>query len=75
MLTDWTAQAKDDQVQGHWTHTLSDDGKHMTLEIKEDVRPRDNTPKRRCISSGNNKRTGRSCPLCAANQDDCATIW
>jgi len=37
ILTDWTAQAKDDQVQGHWTHTLSDDGKHMTLEIKEDV--------------------------------------
>lgn len=35
MLTDWTAQAKDDQVQGHWTHTLSEDGKRMTLEIKE----------------------------------------
>ncbi len=35
MLTDWTAQAKDDQVQVHWTHTLSDDGRRMTLEIKE----------------------------------------
>lgn len=35
MLTDWTAQVKDDQVQGHWTHTLSDDGRRMTLEIKE----------------------------------------
>jgi hypothetical protein len=36
MLTDWTAEMQGDQVQGHWTHTLSDDGKHMTLEIKED---------------------------------------
>lgn len=35
LLTDWTAQIKDDQVQGHWVHTLSEDGKHMTLEIKE----------------------------------------
>lgn len=35
MLTDWTAQIKGDQVQGHWIHTLSEDGKHMTLEIKE----------------------------------------
>lgn len=35
METQWTAAVKDDQVQGHWTHTLSDDGKHMTLEIKE----------------------------------------
>jgi hypothetical protein len=35
LLTDWTAQIKDDQVQGHWIHELSDDGKHMTLEIKE----------------------------------------
>jgi hypothetical protein len=35
LSTDWTAQIKDDQVQGHWIHTLSDDGKHMTLEIKE----------------------------------------
>jgi hypothetical protein len=35
LLTDWTAQIKEDQVQGQWIHTLSDDGKHMTLEIKE----------------------------------------
>jgi hypothetical protein len=35
LMTDWTAQIKDDQVQGHWIHTLSEDGKHMTLEIQE----------------------------------------
>ena len=35
MDTEWTAAVKDDQVQGHWKHTISDDGKHMTLEIKE----------------------------------------
>ena len=35
METEWTAMAKNDQVQGHWTHTLSTDGRHMTLEIKE----------------------------------------
>jgi hypothetical protein len=35
LMTDWTAQIKEDQVQGHWVHTLSDDGKRMTLEIKE----------------------------------------
>jgi hypothetical protein len=35
LMTDWAAQIKGDQVQGHWVHTLSDDGKHMTLEIKE----------------------------------------
>ena len=35
MLTDWTANVKGDQVMGRWTHTLSDDGKRMTLEIKE----------------------------------------
>lgn len=35
METEWNAVVKDDRVQGHWTHTLSDDGKHMTLEIKE----------------------------------------
>lgn len=35
MNTDWTAMVKGDQVQGHWTHKLSNDGRHMTLEIKE----------------------------------------
>jgi hypothetical protein len=33
--TEWAALIKGDQVQGHWVHTLSDDGKHMTLEIQE----------------------------------------
>ena len=35
MLTEWAANVKGDRVEGHWTHTLSDDGKRMTLEIKE----------------------------------------
>jgi hypothetical protein len=35
METQWTAVVKDEQIQGHWTHTLSDDGRRMTLEIKE----------------------------------------
>ena len=35
METDWTAAVKGDQVQGHWTHTLSSDGRRMTLAIKE----------------------------------------
>lgn len=35
MDTEWTAVVKDNQVQGHWTHTLSDDAKHMTLEISQ----------------------------------------
>lgn len=35
MQTDWTATIQGDHVQGHWTHRLSDDGKHMTWEIKQ----------------------------------------
>jgi hypothetical protein len=35
LTTEWVAQIKGDQVQGHWIHALSGDGKHMTLEIKE----------------------------------------
>jgi len=35
LTTDWKAEIKGDAVEGHWVHTLSDDGKHMTLEIKE----------------------------------------
>ncbi len=35
LTTEWAALIKGDQVQGHWVHTLSDDGKHMTLEIHE----------------------------------------
>lgn len=35
METDWNGVVNGDPVQGHWTRTLSDDGKHMTLQIKE----------------------------------------
>lgn len=35
METDWTATVNGDEVKGHWVRTLSDDGKHMTLDIKE----------------------------------------
>jgi hypothetical protein len=35
LLTDWNAQINGDPVEGHWVHTLSGDGKHMTLEIKQ----------------------------------------
>jgi hypothetical protein len=35
METEWTAMVQGDQVQGHWTQRLSDDGKHMTWDIKE----------------------------------------
>ncbi len=35
LMTDWNAQIKGDPVEGHWVQTLSDDGKHMTMEIKE----------------------------------------
>lgn len=35
METEYTAVVNGDQVQGHWTRTLSEDGKHMTLAIKE----------------------------------------
>ncbi len=35
METEWTAIEKGDTVNGHWIHKLSDDGRHMTLEIKE----------------------------------------
>jgi hypothetical protein len=35
LTTEWAALIKGDQVQGHWVHTLSDDGRHLTLEIQE----------------------------------------
>jgi hypothetical protein len=35
LMTEWAAQINGDPVEGHWIHTLSDDGKHMTLQIKE----------------------------------------
>ena len=37
--TEWTAVVQGDQVQGHWTHRLSDDGKHLIWEIKEESTP------------------------------------
>jgi len=35
MATEWTAEVKGDQVQGHWTRTLSDDGRHMVMKVEE----------------------------------------
>jgi hypothetical protein len=36
MDTEWVAKhTSGEVVKGHWTRTLSDDGKHMKLEIKE----------------------------------------
>lgn len=35
METEWNAVVNGDQVQGHWTRTLADDGKRMTLHVKE----------------------------------------
>jgi hypothetical protein len=35
MMTDYTAVVNGDTVTGHWTRTLSDDGKQMTLEINQ----------------------------------------
>lgn len=35
LLTDWQAVVNGQHVQGHWTRTLSDDGRTMTLEIQE----------------------------------------
>ncbi len=35
LTTEWKAQINGDPVEGHWVHTLSDDGKHLTLEIQE----------------------------------------
>jgi hypothetical protein len=33
--TEWAAQVNGDPVQGHWVQTLSDDGKHLTMDITE----------------------------------------
>ena len=35
MTTEWTADKNGDQVQGKWVRTLSEDGKHMTMELTE----------------------------------------
>jgi len=40
MTTDWTAEVEGHQLQGHWTHKLDGDGRHMTLEIKETMEQR-----------------------------------
>ena len=38
MDTEWVAKHTSGEViNGHWTRTLSDDGKHMTLEVKENA--------------------------------------
>jgi hypothetical protein len=34
MITDWTAQMEKSRVEGQWIRTLSDDGRRMTLHIK-----------------------------------------
>ncbi len=38
LMTEWAAQINGDPVEGHWVHTLSDDGKHMTLDITGKLR-------------------------------------
>ncbi len=35
MITDWASTINGDPVQGKWVRTLSDDGKHLILEITE----------------------------------------
>jgi len=35
VTTQWKAQINGDPVEGNWIQTLSDHGKHMTLQIKE----------------------------------------
>lgn len=35
MVTEWTAVVNEQPVTGQWTRTLSDDGKSLTLDIKE----------------------------------------
>ena len=35
ITTEWKAEIKGDAVEGHWVHTLAEDGKHLTLDIKE----------------------------------------
>ena len=35
LITEWKAQINGDPVEGHWIHTLSDGGKHMTLDIHQ----------------------------------------
>ena len=37
--TDWKSEAKGEPVEGHWTRTLSGDGKRMTLKVTESSTP------------------------------------
>ena len=41
MKTEWTAMIEGKQVNGNWVRTLSDDGKHMTMEIHETTEGQD----------------------------------
>jgi len=41
MTTDWTAVVEGKTVNGHWVRTLSDDGKHMTMQIHETTEGQD----------------------------------
>jgi hypothetical protein len=35
METDWKSEVKGEPAEGHWTRTLSEDGKRMTLKVAE----------------------------------------
>lgn len=35
MMTEWKAEINGDPIEGHWVHTLSEDGRHMTLDLTE----------------------------------------
>ncbi len=47
MMTDYNALGVENgqQISGHWTRTLSDDGKQMTLEIKQSAGSKNNDAK------------------------------
>lgn len=41
LKTEWTAMVEGKQVNGNWVRTLSDDGKHMTMQIHETTEGQD----------------------------------
>lgn len=41
MKTEWTAVVQGKTVNGNWVRTLSDDGKHMTMEVHESTEGQD----------------------------------
>jgi hypothetical protein len=45
ILTDYTAMANGQQVTGHWTRSLSGDGRQMTLEITQNSGAQNNQAK------------------------------